>query len=64
VGVHQQLAECGIESVDALELSIELRERYESVKENISERRTGPDPCLQMFAEAQKVLNERESKNN
>ncbi|WP_425504707.1 HNH endonuclease [Salinigranum marinum] len=56
----QQLAECGIESVDALELSIELRERYESVKENISERRTGPDPCLQMFAEAQKVLNERE----
>ncbi|WP_136601193.1 HNH endonuclease [Salinigranum halophilum] len=61
---EQQLSECGIDSVETLELSDELRERYETVKQNIRERRRGPDPCLQMFAEAQKVLNERKAKSS
>ena len=60
----EQLAECGLESVDALELSDELRERYERVKKNIAERRSGPEPCLQMFAEAQKVLSEWRAKGH
>ena len=60
----QQLAECRIESVDTLELSGEIREWYEATHEKMFEPIRAPDPCLQMFGEAQRVLDERETKSS
>lgn len=56
---EDQLAECGIESVNELEFSGQLAEQYRAKKEETDCTGNAPSPRPGMFAEAQRLQDER-----